>query len=454
MSFVTQRTGRVKSELLWVTFFQFSSFTPGDNSPYTESPQDFLATEPEDIGQDIIFFTNPAQEEVSLSAVTAKGGEEVLQAQTANPVKQGFVKDQFPTPGYDKKLLVTVDFHQSVTLPSQHQEHLSTKDTWEPVEKASYPESYQPAPEENPDTDHDESHIQPTSSPETDDVSTTDGTTAEPSERHVSEYNQETESLDTPVVNATSGADANELLNSSSEAQQETDLPVSQEDHTPVADLEDASETELVHSSASYDVSGQPEEASAGNEEEMSVMTTSAHTEEPDVLSTTALPSFDNSTPENHPAEEESGEESANPDEETQNPVTYSLVAMETSSTSGLVPTADSSKYSKYYGRSIMVSQLFGLKAAADVLNWYWSVIQAIFEVSLHCWWPCVIFITHPSCNYDWETDFYNSFDTCMIGNIEIWMLSFMVVKPKFDRYNANATVSLHMWKPLLTYLQ
>ncbi|KAM7382877.1 hypothetical protein PAMP_002574 [Pampus punctatissimus] len=311
-----------------------------DHGPYTESPWEFLATEPYmyHIDEDVILFTNPVQQEVSLSEVTAKGDEEVLHAQTANPVNQGFVKDQFPTLGYDKKLLVTEAFHQSVTLPSQHQEHLSTKDTGEPIERAIYPESYQPAHEENTDTDHEESHIRPASSPETDDVPATDGTTPEPSEHHVSENNQETESLDTPVVNATSGADANELLNSSSEVRRETDLPVSQEDHTPVVNAEHASETELLNSSASYDVSGQPEKGSAGNVEEVSETTTSAHTEEPHVLSAATLLSFDNSTPsENHPAEEESGE-----DEETQNSVTHILVAMETVSTSGLVPTPDS----------------------------------------------------------------------------------------------------------------
>ncbi|CAK6974999.1 LOW QUALITY PROTEIN: brevican core protein [Scomber scombrus] len=319
-----------------------------DDSPYTESPQDFVATEPEDIGQDIVFVTNSAQDEVSMSGVTAKGIEEVLLAQTVSPVKQGFVKDEFPTPSYDEKLLVTVDFHQSVTPPSQHQEHLSTKDAWEPVEKASYPESYQPAPEENLDPHHDEFHIQTTFSPETDHVSTTDGTTAEtvePStEHHISENNNVTESLDIPAVNATSGEVANELLNSSSEVHQETELPTSQEDHTPAVDLEHATETETLHPSISYNVSAQPEEVSAGVEV-MSVMATSTHTEEPDVVSTTVLPSFDNSTSESHPVEEGSGEESVNPDEETQNPVTQSWVAIETSFTSGPVSTSDASHH-------------------------------------------------------------------------------------------------------------
>lgn len=284
--------------------------------------------------------------------MTAKGGEEVLRAQTANPVKQDPVNAQSPTLGYDKEPLLTVDLHQSVTPPSEHQEHLSTEDTRELVEKASYPDSYQPVPEESPDTDHEESHVLPTTSPTADSVvtavedstlPTSDVTTSEsgePPEHHISE----TESLDTLAVNATSGADANELLDSSPEVPQEGDLPVLQEDHTPDVHLEHASETELVYSSTSYDVSGQPEEASAGTVEEISEVTTSPHTEETDVHSTTLLPSFDNSTPENHPTEEESGEESASPplDEETQNPVTESLVGMDFSATSELVPTSES----------------------------------------------------------------------------------------------------------------
>ncbi|XP_022617739.1 brevican core protein-like [Seriola dumerili] len=319
-----------------------------DNGPYTESPQDFLTTEPEDIGQDIVFLTNPAQEEVSVSEVTAEGSEEVLHAQTVSPVRQVPVEAQAPTLCYDKEPLLTVDLHQSVTPPSEHQQPFSTKDTWEPVEKASYPESYQPAPEETPDTDHEESHVHSTPPPEADDAATTDedstsspanvtmSESGEPSETHISEINQETETLDMLGVNATSGTDANELFNSSSEVHQEDELPVSQEDHTPEVHLEHASETELVYSSTSYDVSGQPEEASAGPVEEVSTVTTSPHTEETDVHATTP--------PVNHPTGEESGEESADPppDEETQDLVTQSLIGMDTSAISEVVPATDS----------------------------------------------------------------------------------------------------------------
>ncbi|XP_040900336.1 brevican core protein isoform X2 [Toxotes jaculatrix] len=303
-----------------------------DNSPYTESPQDFLATEPEDIGQDIVFLTNPSQEEVSLSEVTAKGGEEVQHAQTVSPVKQVPVEAQSPTLCYDKEPLLTVELHQPVAAPPEHQQ---------PAEKAIHPESYQPAPEEHPGTDPEESHeIHPTATPKADGavtaaedstLPTADGSTSasrEPSQTHVPE---------------TSGADANELLNSSSEVHQEGELLVSQEDHTPDVHLEPTSEAELVSSSTSYDVSGQPEESSTSTVEEASVVITSPHTEETDVHST---------TPVNLPTEEESGEESANspPDEETRDPVTQSLIVVDVSAVSELVPTTDPSLLFKLNG--------------------------------------------------------------------------------------------------------
>uniref|UniRef100_UPI003AAE5BD4 brevican core protein n=1 Tax=Centroberyx gerrardi TaxID=166262 RepID=UPI003AAE5BD4 len=365
------------------TFYRFSNQTGfpeahtrhdvycfrSNNGPHTESPQDFLATEPEDIGQDIV---NPLQE-VSLSKVTVQGGGEAQGAQTAGPipeghgVKQGPVEGQTPTAGYQKEPLFTVDLHQSVTPPSEHQESTSTKDTWEPVEEASYPESYQPAPEESPDTSHpvsphEESHESPTSSPETDGAATVG---EESTQLTTDGNNHETETLDASGVNATSGADAGEMLNNSSEVHQESDLPVSQEDHTEDVHLEHTTETELVYQSTAHDVSGRPEEASAGSAEETSVVATSPHDEEPGIHSTTPFPYFDNTTPENPPTEEDSAEETANPlpdedtnmfdssvnptvehdgsaAEETENPVTQSPVDMDTNDNSGLVPTSES----------------------------------------------------------------------------------------------------------------
>ncbi|TDH11267.1 hypothetical protein EPR50_G00059240 [Perca flavescens] len=325
-----------------------------NNGAYTESPQDFLATKPENIGQDIVFLTNPAEEEFGRGEAAAKGAEEVQLARTASPVQQSHMEAQAITLSYDKQPF-TVDISESVNRTSEHQEHLSTENsTWEAIEKASHTENYQPASEGNPDTDHDESHTFPTTSPKADGVVTVDEdstspandatipASAEPSEYHISV----TESLGTTAVSATSGADANELLSSSPEVPQEGDLPVLQEDHTTDAHLDLTSEAQHVYSSTSNEVSGQPEEASAGSAEEISALTSSPHTEETGVYSTAPLlPSFDHSTPENHQAEEESGEGSVNPlllDEATQTPVTQSLVGMDTSAPSELAPRSGS----------------------------------------------------------------------------------------------------------------
>ncbi|KAM4581347.1 brevican core protein [Odontesthes bonariensis] len=301
-----------------------------DNGPYTESPQDFLATEPEDIGQDIIFLTT--QGDVSQSDITPDRVEEVQRAQTANPVKQGPVDAQSPVRGY----AFTEDPAQSVTPLSEHQDSLSTKYAWELVKKASYPESYQPAPEENPETDHEQSH--PTTTLKLDAVvtlgdptiTTTDVGTSEstkPTEDHVSE----TESMDIHFVNATSEADEIQVH------QEESDLPVSQEDHTQDVHMEHSSVTES-------DVSGQPEEATTDTAEEISA-DISPHTQETYVHNTTMLPSFDNSTPEKHPTEEGSEEDTTNPllHEETNNSTSQCLMGIEVLTTSEVVPTSDSS---------------------------------------------------------------------------------------------------------------
>lgn len=308
-------------------------FTAGDNGPYTDSPQDFLATEPEDIGQDIVFLTNPAQEEVSISEATAKGGEEQQHAHTANPVKQGPVQVQSPTLCYDKDPPLAVEL-EFTTPPSDHQ--VSTKDTWEQIEKANYPESYLPAPEDSLNTDHEESHIFPTTSPETSSVVTVGDAATLPTANGTDEHHiSENETLDMIVCNAESVTDAGELLNSSSDVHQEGDLPVLQEDHTSGDHLQHPSETELTYTSTSYDASQEPEEASAATAEVESAVTTSPHVEEPDVNS---------SPPENHPTEEESGDESSSQYEDPQNLVTQSLAGVDTYATSDLVSTTGSGK--------------------------------------------------------------------------------------------------------------
>ncbi|XP_032367309.1 brevican core protein isoform X1 [Etheostoma spectabile] len=319
-----------------------------NNAAYTESHQDFLATEPENIGQDVVFLTNPVEEDFDWGKATAKGGKEVQRAHTANPGQQSHMEAQAVTLTYDKRPL-TVDIHSSITPPSEHQEPWSTeKGTWEVLEKAGNTENYQPASEDNQDRDYDTTSA--TTSPKADGVvafdedstlPTNDATlpaSAESSEPHISV----TESLGTTAVYATSGADATELLSSSAEVPQEGDLPVLQEDHTTEAHLDLTSEAPHVYSSTSYEVPGQPEEDSTGSAVEISAVTSLTLTEETAYSTAPLLPAFDHSTPENHYAEEGSGDESVNPllDEATQPSVTQSLG--DTSGPSELAPTSDS----------------------------------------------------------------------------------------------------------------
>lgn len=320
-------------------------------------------------------------QEVGVSEVTVQGGLQGQGAQTAIPVSEGHgvkqspAEGHTPTVGYYTELSFTVDPHQPVTPPSQHGEPTSTKDTWEPVEEVRYPESYQPAPEGDPDisnpvSSHEEPYESPTSSPEISTVGEeptllTEG--AESSDPHdfISENEQET---DSSGFNATSVADTDETLENFPHVHQETDAPVSQEDHNIDIHLENATETELVYPSVSYEVSGRPEEASAGGVEETSVVATSPHDEEADIHSTTVLPYFENTTPQNPQTEDDSGEETANPlpDEDTSffessviqmvehggsaadetiNSVTQSPIDMDTYVNSGLAPTSESGKY-------------------------------------------------------------------------------------------------------------
>ncbi|XP_030606810.1 brevican core protein [Archocentrus centrarchus] len=287
-----------------------------DNGPYTDSPQD-LATEPEDIGQDIVFVTTTAQEEVSMNEATSDRVEEVQLAQTMNPTKHVAVDAHSVTVSQ-----FTVDLPQTVTLPPDHREHMPTSDTWEPVKKVNLPESYQPGPEEDPDTDNKDSSVLPspspimvtagyyTSIPTTDVINPENG---EPTEHHISATENPVQST-VLVGYATSGAD---------DLHQESDFPVLQKDHTPYVHLEKVAVTELVYMSTSSDVSGQPEEASTDASEEISMMKTSFHTEIEDVHSITPWPPVDNSTPDD------------SPDEEKQNSVTVDL---DTSAKTEVVP--------------------------------------------------------------------------------------------------------------------
>lgn len=273
------------TEFLWYCTFPL---IPGDNGPHTESPLDFLATEVEDIGQDIVFLPSAVEEEFSISEVMAKGGEDLVHAQTATPVKQGPVEAQSPALGRDQ----VEDLQLSATPSSQAFKHSSTVDTVELIEQVSYP--YQPAPEENLHIDQEESHVHmPTSFQEiaAEEVvasltvpPTTDGTTlanAETSGHHP----LVTESLYMWGPNAT---EDDQLFSGSSVVPQEGDLPVVQEDHaTPVIPSELTTEPVLVHSSTSRHGMAPAEGGdNSGTDEDASAVTIFTHNEEPDIHST------------------------------------------------------------------------------------------------------------------------------------------------------------------------
>ncbi|KAM6910412.1 LOW QUALITY PROTEIN: brevican core protein [Xenentodon cancila] len=294
-----------------------------DHGPYTEPPQDFLPTEPEDIGQDIIFLTT--QDDDNMSEATPEGPGEMQ----TNSLTGGTVHTQSPTTGYDQDPLFTEDPLQFVTSLSEHQESLSIHDSWEVIKKVSYPDAHQPAPEENPDTDHEEPYLLSTASSKLQDLvalqsSTIPSTTVETSgiTDPTEDLKFETEILDMFSINVTYETDPDEVH------EKESELPVSQEDYTPDSHLEATSVTE-----------------SSGKElEEIPGMPASSHTEEGEDHVTIQLPSPDNITSVNHPTGERPREETAipSPDEETLTSGTHSLIGVDNSETSAVMLTFDS----------------------------------------------------------------------------------------------------------------
>uniref|UniRef100_A0A1A8DNY4 Brevican n=1 Tax=Nothobranchius kadleci TaxID=1051664 RepID=A0A1A8DNY4_NOTKA len=278
-----------------------------DNGAYTKSPHDFLATEPEDIGQDIVFSTT--QEDVSVSDVAPEGAEVMQHAQTMNPVE----KDAENRPGFG-------------TPPSEHQETSFTKDTWELIKKSSFPDLLQPAPEDHPEMDQEQS---PVTTPELDAVTvedTTDVTTSEGTELTEDPV---------PATESTGWSDVASESDLAEEHQEEGHLPVSQEDHT--------TDVHSAHPSSTESVIGTPEETITDVVEEILSVATSSHSDEMNVPSTTPpLPSFTSSTSETHPTEEASEEETTNPsDEDTPDSSTH-VKGLDIFLTSEIDPTSES----------------------------------------------------------------------------------------------------------------
>ncbi|CAJ1063096.1 brevican core protein [Xyrichtys novacula] len=278
-----------------------------DHGAFTDAPHDFLATEPEDIGQDVVFLTNPASEEFSLSEETEKEGEEVQRAQTVSPLKEGPVGAQPITVSYDERSAPTEGTHESTSPTTGHQEDPEEpedlQDTVEVIERANYPESYLPAPEDPPDTDHEDHHGPPTVSPNTEptdheDRTSTSADETTPADRETSDPLDPQDPQD-PQTESPDRTTSDPDLESSTVAPQDGDLPVLQEDHTPDMNLDHDSETATPHE-------GPEQTEETGAAEETSTRTPSANTEEGGLQSR---------TPEIHPTQG-SGEDRTSPAQE------------------------------------------------------------------------------------------------------------------------------------------
>uniref|UniRef100_A0A8C7PQ62 Brevican n=1 Tax=Oncorhynchus mykiss TaxID=8022 RepID=A0A8C7PQ62_ONCMY len=125
----------------------------GNSNTHTESPHDYLATEPEDIGQDIVTLSEPL-EEFSLGQVTeqvvskeAQGSLSAILYPDQPGEEQGAVDGQDPTVVYHEELPFPIEPQDPFTPTSFPQDLEPTEDTWQPVKDVSNPETYQPAPE-------------------------------------------------------------------------------------------------------------------------------------------------------------------------------------------------------------------------------------------------------------------------------------------------------------------
>ncbi|XP_062321457.1 brevican core protein [Osmerus eperlanus] len=301
------------------------------NHAHTDSPYEYLATEPEDI----VTLADPL-DEFSLVHMTEQEGSEAQGALTAIPVpeeqyteehkeKQGAVEGQTPTVAYDE-LPFPMEPQSPVTSSSIPQDSKATKDTWEPVHKASYPESHQSAPGENQDPIY---PVPPHDSHE-DSISNT-------------EYSL---LVDRHIVNVSQIALEASVSSSEYEVTSpESEFTTRQEDHS-----EDDHVEQWIHSGTSHKVSGDPEEALAGGVVESSVPATSshAHPELFPIFSTNPSSPFENTTPEFPLNRENSVEQSSNSilsGEEhhmsSQTTVTISQVDIDPYDTHEVIPTSE-----------------------------------------------------------------------------------------------------------------
>ncbi|XP_010790926.1 brevican core protein-like, partial [Notothenia coriiceps] len=171
-----------------------------NNGPYTDSPLDFLSTEHEDIGQDVVFFTDPSEEEgFSNSEATEKSNEEIFHAQTDNPLKH--IPVQQTTLGYNQEAPSSL----SVTQTSEHPDS-----TGEEREKESFPEAYHPAPDEE------NTEESPAASPQSVDGASTLPTTPEEPSEHPFTVTETTDALNATSVSHISITETTDALNATS----------------------------------------------------------------------------------------------------------------------------------------------------------------------------------------------------------------------------------------------
>ncbi|XP_038148330.1 brevican core protein isoform X1 [Cyprinodon tularosa] len=276
-----------------------------ENGPYTESPQEVRATEPEDIGQDIVFQTT--QGDASLSEETPEERVEMHHAPTTNPVQPG----------------PEITSH-NLTTPSDLEETFSTSVSWELIKNESYPDSYQPAPEEDPNKKHEAS---PVTFVTNENLTTPiTYTKASGSSVPIEDHTFETVSVDWLPVNVTSEGDLEKTGHEGS------DPPGPEEDYTTVVPWKSVSVIEPA-------VSVTPEEDPTHTEGQIPTFTTSSQTEKAPVSDLS--PSSAGSTTVS-PEEVSTEGNSYSLEEETEDSMTSGLMGTETWSTSKLVPTFDS----------------------------------------------------------------------------------------------------------------
>ncbi|XP_056143041.1 brevican core protein [Lampris incognitus] len=309
-----------------------------NSSPHTESPQVIFATDPENIGQDMVPLTNSPQE-VGLSQVTVQGGRGEQDTHTIAPpvpethgIEKGFAGAQSPTVGYNKEIPLTTDPPPSIAAPFQHVENTTAKDTGATVQGTSY----HPLLDEERGlvlhvSAHEESHKSPTSSPETFQATTLSGessllTTAPdnmvgrvsesgtPLAPHgIPESIQGSEKLNASGGNKT--YNATEMYDSDTDVHVESSI--SKEDHTSDLHLKHKAETEAVYPNASERFTGRLEDVSGAGVEETSTVVSLSHNQEPNLLSNAQTSDLDNTTLMYPTTEDISEKEGANmpPDE-------------------------------------------------------------------------------------------------------------------------------------------